>query len=87
MNRRSFLSGLIALAAPAIIRTPGLLMPIQPLRLVHISNERFFPIEYKPISEGFKVIIEALAVNQRQLSQYDDLFSGYRVTVGPTYVR
>ena len=31
MKRRSFLGGLIvALAAPAIIRTPGLLMPIKP---------------------------------------------------------
>lgn len=28
MNRRSFLAGLIA--APAIIKTPGLLMPIKP---------------------------------------------------------
>jgi hypothetical protein len=30
MNRRGFLGGLIAaLAAPAVIRTPGLLMPIK----------------------------------------------------------
>lgn len=29
MNRRGFLGGLLALAAPAIIRTPGLLMPIK----------------------------------------------------------
>lgn len=31
MNRRSFLFGLTAFAAPAIIRTPGLLMPIKAL--------------------------------------------------------
>jgi hypothetical protein len=32
MNRRGFIGGLItALAAPAIIRTPGLLMPVRPL--------------------------------------------------------
>jgi|SRR5580700_4923208 hypothetical protein len=32
MNRRGFLGSLLAsLAAPAIIRTPGLLMPIRPL--------------------------------------------------------
>ena len=32
MRRRSFLGGLIvALAAPAIIRTPGLLMPVRPV--------------------------------------------------------
>ena len=31
MKRRSFLAGLAALAAPAIIRTPGLLMPIRPI--------------------------------------------------------
>lgn len=29
MNRRSFLAGLIA--APAIIKTPGLLMPVKPI--------------------------------------------------------
>jgi hypothetical protein len=29
MNRRGFLGGLVALAAPAIIRTPGLLMPVR----------------------------------------------------------
>lgn len=31
MNRRGFLGGLLTLAAPAIIRTPGLLMPVRPL--------------------------------------------------------
>lgn len=32
MNRRRFLSGLIvSLAAPSIIRTPGLLMPVRPM--------------------------------------------------------
>jgi hypothetical protein len=31
LSRRGFLVGLAALAAPAIIRTPGLLMPIKAL--------------------------------------------------------
>jgi hypothetical protein len=32
MNRRTLITGLVSLlAAPAIIRTPGLLMPIRPL--------------------------------------------------------
>jgi hypothetical protein len=32
MNRRRFVTGLVAtLATPAIIRTPGLLMPIKPV--------------------------------------------------------
>lgn len=31
MNRRSFLFGLAAVAAPAVIRIPGLLMPIKRL--------------------------------------------------------
>ena len=39
--RRSFLtSSLIALCAPAIIRTPGLLMPIRPLPLL-LTHERW----------------------------------------------
>ena len=29
MNRRALLGGLLALAAPAVIRTPGLLMPVR----------------------------------------------------------
>lgn len=34
MNRRGFLAGIIAAAAaPAIIRTPGLIMPIKPALL------------------------------------------------------
>lgn len=39
MNRRGFLGGLLtALAAPAIIRTPGLLMPVRPpLRFISID--------------------------------------------------
>jgi hypothetical protein len=32
IKRRSFLLGLGAIAAPAIIRIPGLLMPIKPFR-------------------------------------------------------
>ena len=34
MNRRGFLGGLLTLAAPAIIHTPGLLMPIKPEKFV-----------------------------------------------------
>ena len=30
LRRRGLLGGLLALAAPAIIRTPGLLMPVKP---------------------------------------------------------
>jgi hypothetical protein len=33
LDRRSFLRGLIAIAAPAVIRTPGLLMPVRALKL------------------------------------------------------
>jgi hypothetical protein len=33
LRRRGFLGGLAALAAPAIIRTPGLLMPVRALVL------------------------------------------------------
>ena len=36
MNRRGFLGGL--LAAPAIIRTPGLLMPVRPLEAFEFSG-------------------------------------------------
>jgi microcystin-dependent protein len=39
ISRRAIFGGLVALAAPAIIRTPGLLMPIQ------AQPERFLPCD------------------------------------------
>jgi hypothetical protein len=42
MNRRGFLGGLlVSLAAPAIIRTPGLLMPVRKFRF---STEQKFSL-------------------------------------------
>lgn len=39
MNRRGFLGGIIAAAvAPAIIRTPGLIMPIKPLKAAYTGE-------------------------------------------------
>lgn len=39
LNRRSFVSGLlVALAAPAIVRTPGLLMRVKPVRLLVVDR-------------------------------------------------
>lgn len=44
MNRRGFLGGLLAAAvAPAIIRTPGLIMPIKPA-LVPVPVFSYEPI-------------------------------------------
>ena len=38
LERREFFAGLSsALAAPVIIRTPGLLMPVKPVSLLHCS--------------------------------------------------
>lgn len=50
MNRRGFLGGLLTtLAAPAIVRTPGLLMPVRvPL------------LAYPPVSESLAALIELL---------------------------
>lgn len=33
--RRSFLAGMAAVAAPAVIRIPGLLMPVKPPLIIH----------------------------------------------------
>lgn len=39
MNRRGFLTGIIAAcAAPAIIRTPGLIMPIKPIKPIDLTT-------------------------------------------------
>ena len=46
MNRRALIGGLLALAAPAVIRTPGLLMPVRPsadgLMLLHSDEALWF---------------------------------------------
>lgn len=42
MNRRGFLGGLLAM--PAIIRTPGLLMPVRPMRAAGLYYWEFSPI-------------------------------------------
>lgn len=48
LNRRSFVSGLlVALAAPAIVRTPGLLMPVKPLVV---------PMPYEGYGGGFSIL-------------------------------
>jgi hypothetical protein len=58
MNRRGFMLGLAGLAAPAIIRTPGLLMPIRSpwvdvgqqeinrevIQLIYNSIQRNYPV-------------------------------------------
>jgi hypothetical protein len=45
VDRRSFVGGLLALAMPAIIRTPGLLMPIKVSRATDtvslVGNQRY----------------------------------------------
>jgi len=56
MNRRNFLMGLIA--APAIIRTPGLLMPIkriiEPARPMLVS---LFPDEFHVTAGTFSIVM------------------------------
>lgn len=44
LGRRGLLGGLAALAAPAIVRTPGLLMAVRPVRL-------YGSIQYRPMPE------------------------------------
>lgn len=58
LDRRGFLSGLAAaLCAPAIIRTPGLLMPVKmPNPLYHVINLKFHgsrqPVTFLANSDG-----------------------------------
>lgn len=59
MNRRGFLGGLItSLAAPAIIRTPGLLMPIKS-PLVDILSEWLSvnPASFVPFPPGMSATL------------------------------
>lgn len=69
IRRRGFLAGFaVALAAPAIIRSPGILMPIKPLRLNRI-------FELPPMkAEGSRVIFDENGI------KWISLTVGYAVT-------
>ena len=67
IRRRGFLAGLgVALAAPAIIRTPGLLMPVKPVRPVMVMTlddyaQRILnPLVDKWFHEQVKIFEDAL---------------------------
>ena len=52
MNRRGFIGGLIAtLAAPAIIRTPGLLMPV---KVPTGEGMTYLPLDYGTLENGIR---------------------------------
>lgn len=61
MNRRSFLLGLAAGLAPAIIRTPGLLMPV---RALAVPNGRWSPAAWS--REQFE---RGLIVSQEEMEE------------------
>lgn len=66
MLRRGFIGGLVGLlAAPAIIRTPGLLMPVKvpiwpvtPMALVNPMTGHSIPIPVTPASDLFAMMAE-----------------------------
>jgi hypothetical protein len=64
MNRRTLITGLVSLlAAPAIIRTPGLLMPIRPLDPL-LVGPKFGIKEWLPAAAGEKLNIPYRVVMQ-----------------------
>jgi hypothetical protein len=57
VNRRGFLGGLlVALAAPVVIRTPGLLMPVKPLFGSHPGGVDLRPGVINYVSPSMDVI-------------------------------
>lgn len=65
MNRRGFLTSLLAAAvAPAIIRTPGLLMPIKP-KLVQYD-----------LSNIYRITIDLASIKDRHIMLRADAYAG-----------
>lgn len=59
MQRRSLIGGLLALAAPAVIRTPGLLMPVKPSHQMFMLEDfkQMFLSEYQFVSSpGIRIL-------------------------------
>jgi len=56
MQRRSLIGGLLALAAPAIIRTPGLLMRVKAMPLMTLPSIKWVESEW---DLGFTIAIGA----------------------------
>ena len=66
LSRRGLFGGLLALAAPAVIRTPGLLMAIKPLRETGWFLTGFFDIrpQYVATSPGSLFLVSDFLTEQ-----------------------
>ena len=60
MNRRALIGGLLALAAPAVIRTPGLLMPVRAIPDTRSLADRIF---------------DAMRADRKLKSELDEIFA------------
>jgi len=69
LDRRKFLSGL--LAAPAIIRSPGLLMPIRPLLRPQITLLDFSRITKQAIEHLAKANAYMLEIEAQSAREFD----------------
>lgn len=79
ISRRALFGGLIGLAAPAIIRTPGLLMSIKPQRLEY----RTFEIGYSIQADGRLIDFSQQSPESREaMSRW--LFACMQSTKGDT---
>ena len=79
ISRRGLITGLIALvAAPAIIRTPGLLMPIKGIQIIIPDDWEHYTSQFKwnrgLIAEDWKYAIRISLPQQawRQLNAHDE---------------
>lgn len=69
MNRRSFLLGLAAGLAPAVIRTPGLLMPVRAL----VVTQRWFVLAIGSVAPGFGEVLLPSILFRRGENVFDEL--------------
>lgn len=82
MNRRGFLFGLTAFAAPAIIRTPGLLMPVRSLRANFLLDPQFIMREMLAmVRRDEDALLQQLWADQVVFGTY-----ATRTTVEPPFI-
>jgi len=71
MNRRGLILGLIS--APAVIRTPGLLMPVKPVIILPTDNVQSFIVRVASVFEDdlLRDITKFLKIDESFLAQYE----------------
>lgn len=75
LSRRGFIGGLIAVAAPAVITTPGLLMPVRPLTIADQLGPALFELSFREAKELIYLHSPTFIMQINSLGELDRFYS------------